>query len=243
MTLNGPFAQFIWKPTTGSPPPANTGLWTSYVDGGGNWRLEARNDTQSNVNPALFFGRTSGTSNVTTMAYGTAADKPAHLFSGNVTANGTIFANGKPTYNANAAGVTIGNDTGFGLALFTAGGSTPNQNNWQVFASPSGHFVISTLNDGGNTSQTMLDLSRSDVNPGTINAFATQVNINAGTVLISEDSSARIVIASNLTQPAYMQVQSNGVVGGYFGVSHGCSVSWQQKILIMIWSLEVSRVE
>ena len=188
--------------------------WSNIGGGGGGSTAPHSPNLSVQINVA---GSFFGTSNLL-------FDDTAKLLSvgGNIAANGTIFANGKPTYNANAAGVTIGNDTGFGVAVLTAAGSTTDQNTWQVFATPTGQFKISTLNDPSTFSDDAIVISRigSNVSAIALNATIVSANTTGGSFQVVANDQAKIVIASNTTQPAFVQFQSNAAVGGYIGVAH-----------------------
>jgi hypothetical protein len=117
VTVLSSSAQLIWQAQS---PPANTGFWTSYVDSVGTFRIQARNDNQSNGNDLYFASRANGTTNITSITYGNSTDNPSHTFNGNVMATGP---------------------TASGYYFFT-GGATPNGRMWSISTGTGGNFNI-----------------------------------------------------------------------------------------------------
>lgn len=126
--------------------PANTTLWTSFIDnplgfGGANgtWTLQSRNDNQSLARPALTFSRANGTPNITTMVYGNATDNPTHTFNGQVIFAGPTF----PTLYLNATS------------------ATPNTGHWYTqVATPGGTLTYGAINDAASNANPYLTVAR-----------------------------------------------------------------------------------
>jgi hypothetical protein len=141
MSVQSVAAQVIQQP---SATPANTGLYTHFVNSTGQWALQARNDAQTNVSNILVASRANGTSNVTTIAYGNPNDLPLHQFSGNVTVSGPSSLNAAVT-NTGTLSVTSTN------ALNSANvGGLVNRNGRTYFGKDgANNHWFATLDNGG----------------------------------------------------------------------------------------------
>lgn len=106
--IKSPFGQLI---LTSTNTPANTGLWTEFVDSVGTFWIQARNDGQTNTGPVFAASRVSGGSNISAITIGNKQDNPPILLNGNLHINAAATTGQPLTIDcyANTQGLQINN--------------------------------------------------------------------------------------------------------------------------------------
>jgi hypothetical protein len=133
LTSNNQFGTnfYLWNTYQGAAG-ANTNRWQIESDGYGGFEIAAQNDLLTTRNEAIRIDRANGTSNLTYIAYGNAADAPQHNFygqanvTGNITASQFYYANGSQLSGATNK-LTTSTSTGVYYLVGTSAASGSNQ--------------------------------------------------------------------------------------------------------------------